>query len=162
GLKQLQADPFAAAKEEIVGGAVLTGKVTSITGFGCFVEDAPGVEGLVHISQIDFRRINKVQDAVQKDANDQVTVLNTDPQTRKHPLSIKQTKERPADAGGRGGPGSGRGKGRGDRDDRDPSEILKETPQLRRMREQAKLREKQDAKKSKGSGGLGDAGGLGL
>lgn len=162
GLKQLQADPFAAAKEEIVEGAVLTGKVTSITEFGCFVEVAPGVEGLVHISEIDFKRINKVEDAVQKGEVVQVKVLKLDPETRKISLSIKQTKERPADAGGPGGPGRGRGKGRGDRDDRDPSEILKETPQLRRMREQAKLREKQDAKKSKGSGGLGDAGGLGL
>ncbi len=164
GLKQLQADPFAAAKDEIVEGATLTGKVTSITEFGCFVEVAPGVEGLVHISEIDFKRINKVEDAVQKGEVVQVRVLKIDPETRKISLSIKQTKERPADAGGPGGgPGRGRGgKGRGDRDDRDPSEILKETPQLRRMREQARLREKQDAKKSKGSGGLGDSGGLGL
>lgn len=162
GMKQLQADPFAAAKEEIVEGATLTGKVTNITEFGCFVEVAPGVEGLVHISEIDFKRINKVEDAVQKGEVVQVRVLKIDPDSRKISLSIKQTKERPADQAGPGGPGRGRGKGRGDRDDRDPAEILKETPQLRRMREQAKLREKQEGKKSKGSGGLGDAGGLGL
>lgn len=169
GLKQLQADPFAAAKDEIVEGATLTGKVTSITEFGCFVEVAPGVEGLVHISEIDFKRINKVEDAVQKGEIVQVRVLKIDPDSRKISLSIKQTKERPADqagprdgagggAGGRGGKGRGKG---GERDDRDPAEILKETPQLRRMREQAKLREKQDAARKSG-GGLGQTGSLGL
>lgn len=170
GLKQLQADPFSAAKEEIVEGAVLTGKVTNITEFGCFVEVAPGVEGLVHISEIDFKRINKVEDAVQKGEFVQVMVLKLDPESRKISLSIKQTKERPADqagpgpGGGGGGGGGGRGrggKGRGERDDRDPAEILKETPQLRRMREQAKLREKQDAARKTG-GGLGKTGSLGL
>lgn len=172
GLKQLQADPFAAAKDEIAEGATLTGKITSITEFGCFVEVAPGVEGLVHISEIDFKRINKVEDAVQKGEVVQVRVLKIDPDSRKISLSIKQTKERPADqagprdgaggggggAGGRGGKGRGKG---GERDDRDPAEILKETPQLRRMREQAKLREKQDAARKSG-GGLGQTGSLGL
>ncbi len=161
GMKQLQADPFASVKDEVVEGAILTGKVTNTAEFGAFVEVAPGVEGLVHISELDYKRIAKTEDAVQKGEVVQVKVLKIDPDTRKISLSIKQTKEAPASAGGGGG-GRGRGMGRGDRDDRDPSEILKETPQLRRMREQAKLREKQDGKKSKGSGGLGDAGGLGL
>lgn len=167
GLKQLQSDPFASAKEEIVEGAVVTGKVTNITEFGAFVEVAPGVEGLVHISEIDFKRINKVEDALQKGEIVQVKVLKLDPATRKISLSIKQTKEAPAPAGGQGsGPGGGRGRGgkggpRGERDDRDPAQILKETPQLRRMREQAKLREKQDADRKSG-GGLGKTGSLGL
>jgi small subunit ribosomal protein S1 len=166
GLKQLQGDPFASAKDEIVEGATLTGKVTNTTEFGAFVEIAPGVEGLVHISELDYKRVNKVEDAVQKGEVVQVRVLKVDPDSRKISLSIKQTKEAPAGAGGPGGgggPGRGRGgKGRGDRDDRDPAEILKETPQLRRMREQAKQREKQAQKHGKGSGGLGDVGGLGI
>ncbi len=167
GMKQLQADPFAAAKDEIVEGATLTGKITNITEFGAFVEIAPGVEGLVHISEIDFKRINKVEDAVQKGEIVQVRVLKIDPDSRKISLSIKQTKERPADQAGprdgAGGGGKGRGRGGkgGDRDDRDPAEILKETPQLRRMREQAKQREKQDAARKSG-GGLGQTGSLGL
>lgn len=160
GMKQLQADPFASAKEEVVEGAVLTGKVTSLTDFGCFVEVAPGVEGLVHISELDYKRVNKVDDVVKKDEVVQVKVLKVDPETRKISLSIKQTKDAPAAPGG-AGPGRGRGgKGRGDRDDRDPAEILKETPQLRRMREQAKARDK--AKGPSGSGGLGNVGGLGM
>lgn len=159
GIKQLQDDPFAAAKEEIVEGATLTGKVTNITDFGAFVEVANGIEGLVHISELDYKRVNKVEDAVQKGEVVQVKVLKVDPDSRKISLSIKQTKEAPA---GQGGAGRGRGKGRGDRDDRDPAEILKETPQLRRMREQAKQRDKEAQKKGKGSGGLGDVGGLGM
>lgn len=166
GMKQLQADPFAAARDEIVEGATLTGKITNITEFGAFVEIAPGVEGLVHISEIDFKRINKVEDAVQKGEIVQVRVLKIDPDSRKISLSIKQTKERPADQAGprdgAGGGGKGRGRGgKGERDDRDPAEILKETPQLRRMREQAKQREKQDAARKSG-GGLGQTGSLGL
>jgi small subunit ribosomal protein S1 len=160
GMKQLQSDPFQSAAAEIVEGAEVTGKVTKILEFGCFVEVAPGVEGLVHISEIDHRRIAKVEDAVQANEVVRVKVLKVDPGTRKISLSIKALKdapERPA-GGGRGGPG-GR-KGRGDRDDRSPEEILKETPALRRMREEA---QKKAASKSKsGLGGLGDAGGLGI
>lgn len=166
GMKQLQSDPFTSVADEIVEGAIVTGKVTNTTEFGAFVEVAPGVEGLVHISELDYKRVNKVEDAVQKGEVVQVKVLKVDPDTRKISLSIKQTKESPAGAGGPGGgPGGGRGRSggkvRGDRDDRDPAEILKETPQLRRMREQAKQREKQDAARKSG-GGLGTTGSLGL
>ncbi|MFK7885132.1 MAG: 30S ribosomal protein S1 [Phycisphaerales bacterium] len=161
GMKQLQADPFSAVKDEVVEGAVLTGKVTNIAEFGAFVEVAPGIEGLVHISELDYRRVASVDEVVKKDEVVTVKVLKVDPDSRKISLSIKQTKEAPAGAGGGGGRGrGGKGGGRGGRDDRDPSEILKETPQLRRMREQAKQREK-ETKRSSG-GGIGNAGGLGL
>ena len=53
GRKQLEADPFAAAASDVVEGAVMSGKVTKILEFGAFVEVAPGVEGLVHISELD-------------------------------------------------------------------------------------------------------------
>lgn len=162
GMKQLQADPFSAVKDEVVEGAVLSGKVTNIADFGAFIEVAPGVEGLVHISELDYRRVGSVDEVVKQDEIVQVKVLKIDPDTRKISLSIKQTKDAPASSGGGGG-GRGRGGkggGRGGRDDRDPSEILKETPQLRRMREQAKQREK-ETKRSSG-GGIGNAGGLGL
>ena len=157
GMKQLQADPFQAAASEVVEGAELTGKVTKIMDFGAFVEVAPGVEGLVHISELDYRRVNQVSDVVQEGEVVQVKVLGVDPQTRKISLSIKALKDAPAQSGGGG---RGRGRGRGDRDDRSPEEILKETPQLRRMREQAKKRDKQQNKS--GQGGLGDVGGLGM
>ncbi len=159
GLKQLQADPFEAAASEVVEGAELTGKVTKIMDFGCFVEVAPGIEGLVHISELDYKRVGQVSDVVQEGEIVRVKVLKVDPQSRKVSLSIKATKEPPQrDGAGRGG--RGRRGGRGDRDDRSPEEILKETPALRRMREAAKKREKEQ--KQKGQGGLGDVGGLGM
>lgn len=184
GLKQLHADPFASAAE-VIEGAVLTGKVTSIADFGCFIEVAPGVEGLVHISEIDYKRINKVEDAVQLGEIVQVRVLKVDQQGRRVSLSIKQAKAPPEPvarpegqgAGGGGGPGGprgggggggfgggfGGGRGRGgrvERDTRTPDEILKETPALRRMREEAKKKAAKEAER--GKGGLGSAGGLGI
>lgn len=153
GLKQLQADPFASAAEEVVEGAELSGKVTKILDFGAFVEVAPGVEGLVHISELDWRRVNDVHEVLKENEVVQVKVLKVDPSDRKISLSIKQLKDRPQQ---QGGGGRGRGGGRGGRDDRSPEEILKETPELRRLREQAKKQPK------KGGGGLGDAGGMGM
>lgn len=155
GLKQLQADPFSAAAEEVVEGAEVTGKVTKILEFGAFVEVAPGVEGLVHISELDWRRVNDVHEVLSENEVVQVKVLKVDPSDRKISLSIKQLKDRPQQQGGGGRGGKG-GRGRGDRDDRSPEEILKETPELRRLREQAKKQ------KPKGGGGLGDAGGMGM
>ncbi len=155
GLKQLQADPFTAAASEVVEGAQMSGKVTKILDFGAFVEVAPGVEGLVHISELEWRRVNDVHEVLTENEVVQVQVLKVDPEDRKISLSIKQLKERPQQSGGGGGRGKG-GKGGRGRDDRDPAEILKETPQLRRMREQAKKN------KPKAGGGIGDAGGLGI
>jgi len=160
GLKQLQSDPFDAAASEVVEGAELTGKVTKLMDFGAFVEVAPGVEGLVHISELDHRRVAKVEEAVQAGEVVQVKVLKVDPETRRVSLSIKALKEPPAPAKGGGGGGRGRGKGR---DDRSADEIMKETPQLRRLREQAK-KEKAGGKSGKGrsgKGGLGDSGAFG-
>jgi len=159
GMKQLHADPFAAAASEVVEGAELTGKVTKILEFGAFVEVAPGIEGLVHISELDWKRVGKVEDVVQANEVVQVKVLKVDPESRKVSLSLKALKDRPEAPPRAGGGGRGRG-GRGERDDRSPEEILKETPQLRRMREQAAAREKQQGKKK--GGGLGESGGLGL
>lgn len=151
GLKQMQADPFEAAAGDVAEGAILSGKVSKILEFGCFVEVAPGVEGLVHISEIDYKRIAKVEDAVQENEVVQVKVLKVDAQSRKISLSIKQTKDAPQRSGG--------GRGRGDRDGRSAEDILKETPELRRMREKAK-REK--SAKKRGGGGLGSDGALGM
>lgn len=132
GLKQMQADPFQAAASEVVEGAELTGKVTKLLEFGCFVEVASGVEGLVHISEIDWKRIGKVSDAVQPGEVVKVKVLRIDAENRKISLSIKQCKEPPAPA-----PGAK------PRENAGPTaeEIKKETPLMRRMREAAKRRE---------------------
>ena len=169
GLKQLMDDPFAAALEEIAEGATVTGKVKTITEFGAFIELPGGLEGLVHISELDYKRVEKVADAVSIDQVVTVKVLRIDPDSRRISLSIKQTKDAPkreegsggGKRGGPGGGGGGRGRGRAERDDRSPDEILKETPALRRMREKAKADQSQ---KGRGKGGLDleRFGGMGL
>ncbi|MBS0189581.1 MAG: S1 RNA-binding domain-containing protein [Phycisphaerales bacterium] len=176
GLKQVQGDPFATAATALTEGAEVTGKVTKLLEFGAFVEVAAGVEGLVHISEIDHKRIGKVEDALKVDEVVRCKILKIDPGSRRISLSIKALKPLPevkiqeggpqqgqageARGRGRGGPGGqgggagfgggGRGFGGGGkapRDTRTAEEILKETPALRRMREQSK--------KIKFKGGLG-------
>lgn len=127
GLKQLSADPFQAALEEVKEGAELSGRVVRLADFGAFVEVSRGVEGLVHISEIEHRRIGHPSDVLKPDEIVQVKVLKIDPGTRKISLSIKALKPAPEAPAGRGGR------------DRTPSrsaeEILKDTPELRRLRE---------------------------
>jgi len=157
GMKQLTDDPFQVGLSEINEGDVISARVAKLTDFGAFLEVAPGIEGLCHISELDWRRVEKTSDAVQPDQVVSAKVLKIEEDSRRISLSIKQAKDRPEPRGGGGGRRGGRG---GDRDDRSPEEIKKETPALRRMREEAKKREKQ--KQSSGGGGLGDAGGMGL
>ena len=148
GIKQLMDDPFQTAASDITEGADVTGRVTKILEFGAFVEVAPGVEGLVHISELDWRRVANVGDVLKQDEIVTARVLKIDPDSRRISLSIKQTKERPE--GADAGPGDGerkpmkRPKGVGDRqgfrrgpdrDTRSAEEILKETPAMRRLRE---------------------------
>jgi ribosomal protein S1 len=153
GLKQLQADPFAEAAKDVVEGALLTGRVTKLMEFGAFVELAPGVEGLVHISELAWSRVAKTSDVVQPNKVVKVKVLKLDPASRKISLSIKQATDRPADEG----PGGRRGRPSREEDTRKAEEILKETPQLRRMREQAAAKHGKQLKS-----GLGSVGSLGL
>lgn len=147
GVKQLMGDPFTTAANAIIDGAELTGKITKLAEFGAFVEVAPGVEGLVHISELDHKRVMRVEDVVKPDEVVQVKVLKVDPQSRRISLSIKALKPLPevnigGGGGGGGGPGrglggGGKGKDRGGQS-RTPEEIKKETPELRRLREKYK------------------------
>jgi polyribonucleotide nucleotidyltransferase len=66
----------AALGESAVIGNIYTGKVVRIADFGAFVEILPGVDGLVHISQLDSERVNKVEDVV--GMGDEITVMVTD------------------------------------------------------------------------------------
>jgi len=147
GMKQLVDDPFQTTTADIAEGADLTGRVTKILEFGAFVEVAPGVEGLVHISELDWRRVAKVEDVLKQDEIITVKVLKIDPDSRRISLSLKQTKEPPegAEAVGEERKPQKRPKGLGDRqgfrrgperDTRSAEEILKESPAMRRLREQ--------------------------
>ena len=165
GLKQLAPDPWEVSVENLREQETVTGRVTKLMDFGCFIEVAPGVEGLCHISELDWKRINKTSDAVQPDATVQVKILKIDRGARKISLSIKQTKDRPQSEQ------RSRGPGKSEEQPRKVEEILKETPEFRRLREKAKLREKAtvaspaaaERPSSKGGkGGLGSAGGMGM
>jgi predicted RNA-binding protein with RPS1 domain len=136
GLKQLAADPFAVAANEIKEGAEVTGRVVRLAEFGAFVELAPGVDGLVHVSEIAHRRINTPADVLKVDEVVKAKVLKIDPANRKISLSIKATLPAPEPAGGRGGPG-GPGGRKGDRGGagRTIEQIREESPALRRLRE---------------------------
>lgn len=147
GLKQLQSDPFSAAAKSVTEGEVVSGRVTKLLDFGALIEVAPGVEGLAHISELSWKRINQVGDAVKVDEVVQVKVLSVDKAKRRVSLSIKQTSDRPVT----------------ERDKKMAAaveEIQKETPALRRLREEAAKKHGKDKKKFKS--GLGDVGGMGL
>ncbi|MFI5144257.1 MAG: polyribonucleotide nucleotidyltransferase [Ignavibacteria bacterium] len=72
-----------------VKGKIYTGKVTKTTEFGAFVEILPGKEGLLHISQIDLKRVNKVEDVLKRGQEVTVKILDIDPETGKMSLSRK-------------------------------------------------------------------------
>jgi ribosomal protein S1 len=148
GLKQLVADPGAAALETIEPGATVTGRVTKIMPFGAFIEIAPGVEGLVHISEISHERIPTVDKALRKDEVVSCKVLSVDSGKKRISLSIKALVEAPArpepqavgGAGGSGGkgprPDEGFGSAFGRRRGKDdaPAAARPEDASLRRLR----------------------------
>jgi len=138
GMKQIHADPFATVASDITEGAEVNGRVTKIVEFGAFVELSPGVEGLVHISELAWRRVGKVEEVVKPDEVIKAKVLKIDPETRRISLSLKALLPPPEPAPSAGGPGGFKGRGRGgkgERDTRTPEQILAVTPELRRLRE---------------------------
>lgn len=88
-------DPWNMISTKLSEGDAARGKVTSIMPFGAFVELMPGVEGLVHISEISYKRVNVVSDALSVGDWVDVKILSIDPDSRKMSLSIKQLKEDP-------------------------------------------------------------------
>jgi len=103
GMKQLVSDPFAAATSELKEGAVVTGTVTKLAAFGAFVKISDGIEGLVHISEMAHKRINRPSQVVQEGEVVEVKILKIDPDTKRIGLSIKQTTGEPGAGGGEGG-----------------------------------------------------------
>jgi small subunit ribosomal protein S1 len=122
------------AANSITEGAEVTGRVVSITEFGAFIEVASGVQGLVHISELDHKRVERVGDVLKQDQVVSAKVLKIDPGSRRISLSFKALKPLPEVNIGGGGAGDKRGR-KGEKPGRTAEEILKETPALRRMRE---------------------------
>lgn len=91
--KALLPDPWENAATKYPVGAVFTGKVLRIAPFGAFIELEPGVEGLVHISQLAQHHVEKVEDVVSIGDVVKVKVLSVDEEAKKISLSIKQAEE---------------------------------------------------------------------
>jgi small subunit ribosomal protein S1 len=87
GLKQLEPDPWQEAAARLSEGEVLTGKVVRLMDFGAFVELFPGVEGLVHVSQLKPDRVRRPSEAVTVGDEVGVRVLSVDPRAKRIALS---------------------------------------------------------------------------
>lgn len=96
GLKQLIPDPWSMVPERYPVDAIVEAKVVRTATFGAFVQLEPGVEGLVHISQLAWGRVAKTEDAVTPGDIVKVKVLGFDLDGKKISLSIKETLDRPA------------------------------------------------------------------
>ena len=95
-IKQTLPGPWDDIEEKAAVGKVLTGTVKRLTSFGAFVEVFPGVEGLVHISQISHKHIATPADVLEAGQEVKVKVLNVDPERQRLGLSIKALEEAPA------------------------------------------------------------------
>ncbi|MDB5312616.1 MAG: rpsA 2 [Gemmataceae bacterium] len=92
-LKAMTRSPWDDFAQEVKAGARMTGKVTRLTDFGAFVELAPGVEGLIHISELSTQRVRRVRDIVSEGQTVEVEVLSVDPTNRRIGLSLKSIKQ---------------------------------------------------------------------
>ena len=95
-IKQTLPGPWDDIEEKAAVGTVLTGTVKRLTSFGAFVAVFPGVEGLVHISQISHKHIATPADVLEAGQEVKVKVLNVDPERQRLGLSIKALEEAPA------------------------------------------------------------------
>ncbi|MFD2632916.1 30S ribosomal protein S1 [Idiomarina piscisalsi] len=96
GLKQLGEDPWADIANRYPEGHRLTGRVTNLTDYGCFVEIEEGVEGLVHVSEMDWTNKNvHPSKVVNLDDTVEVMVLEIDEERRRISLGLKQCKPNP-------------------------------------------------------------------
>jgi len=97
GLKQLEEDPWATIESRFPLNGKCTGRVFKIMDFGAFVELAPGIEGLIHISELSLRRVNNVGDVVQEGQEVEVRVIRIDKEAQRISLSLKPAPQpRPA------------------------------------------------------------------
>lgn len=95
GLKQLTSSPWETIVNQYSIGSQIKGKVVRIAPFGVFVELLPGVDGLVHISQLAWERVEKPEDVVSIGEEVDVVILDIDQANKKIGLSIKEAKEKP-------------------------------------------------------------------
>ena len=96
GMKQLEADPWDNAESKYPLGMKLSGRVSNITDYGAFVELEPGIEGLVHVTEMSWTKKNVHPGKIISTSQEvEVIVLDVDIEKRRISLGIKQTQENP-------------------------------------------------------------------
>src|SRR5690242_8372178 len=96
GMKQLQADPWEGIEAKYPVGAKFSGRVTNITDYGAFVELEPGIEGLIHVSEMSWTKKNVHPGKIVSTSQEvEVMVLEVDPEKRRISLGLKQTLANP-------------------------------------------------------------------
>jgi small subunit ribosomal protein S1 len=94
-MKELTQNPWILAADKYAPESTIEGKVTRATDFGAFVELEPGIEGLIHISQLDHKRVNKVTDVVRVGQTVAAKVLEFDGNRKRVSLSLKALTQDP-------------------------------------------------------------------
>ena len=97
GLKQTTPEPWSVIEEKYQVGQVVTGKVVQIKEYGAFVELEPGLDGLVHISEVAHKRVNDIAEELTLGQTVEAKILEIDTERKRISLSIKQTVEAPAE-----------------------------------------------------------------
>ncbi|MET3559604.1 small subunit ribosomal protein S1 [Bartonella japonica] len=96
GMKQLESDPWESISARYPIGKKITGAVTNITDYGGFVEIEPGIEGLIHVSEMSWTKKNVHPGKILSTSQEvEVVVLEIDPSKRRISLGLKQTFENP-------------------------------------------------------------------
>ncbi len=96
-IKALETDPWESALEQFPPDTIVSGKVVRIEDFGAFVELAPGIDGLIHISEISHKRVRHPSEALKIGEEVNVKVLHNDPEQRRIGLSMKELEETPVE-----------------------------------------------------------------
>ncbi|RJG46914.1 MULTISPECIES: 30S ribosomal protein S1 [unclassified Mesorhizobium] len=105
GMKQLESDPWSEIGTKFPIGKKITGTVTNITDYGAFVELEPGIEGLIHVSEMSWTKKNVHPGKILSTTQEvDVVVLEVDPAKRRISLGLKQTLENPWEAFARNHP----------------------------------------------------------
>ena len=124
GLRETQPDPWKQLPDRYPPGAVIKGRVSGVASFGIFVEVEPGFEGLVHVSELDYSRVEDPSTVAKKGDEIEVVVLQIDPVEQRISLSRKRLlpppmpvkEDRPASRPRRGAPAARGGSRRRSRD----------------------------------------------
>ncbi len=96
GMKQLESDPWSLVETKYPLQSRVTGRVTNITDYGAFVEIEPGIEGLIHVSEMSWTKKNIHPGKIVSTSQEvEVVVLEVDPSKRRISLGLKQTLENP-------------------------------------------------------------------